>query len=298
VPDSIPSPTPWLVDPDLVHAMRRDHAEAALKSGQLDRALVEAEELLSERPHDAHALWITARAALSMGDACTAERALDQLLERSEDDRPVPAPVLHAEMAFARFLQAEFGAARTSAATALALDRTLPSAWVFLGLAEERLGRPDEATEAYERAESIEAGSAPRRLPSPPLATWVRMLETAKQHLPDDQAAVLSNLDVIWQDLPDPTVLKSVEPAISPFIEALISGDDPLDEPLDPDIDPLDAALQQAVPSPSVLTVYTANLLRGQPSTADIVDRLAKALRAELAAWLGIAARELIPEVD
>jgi tetratricopeptide (TPR) repeat protein len=297
MPDSIPSPVPWLVDADLVSAMRREHAEAALLSGSFDRALAEAEELLYDSPRDPSALWISARAALSLGDAYTAESALNQLLSLEEEDRPISVAELHAELSFARFLQADFGEARAAATTALALNRGLASAWVFLGLAEERLGRLEETEAAYARAESLEPGTAPRRATPPAPATWERLLEAAKQHLSTDEAQMLNGLEVSWHTMPDVAVLRSVEPAISPFIDLLISGKKSLEPASDDSIlEQLDAALKQAVPTPSLLTIYTANLRRGQPSTADIVDRLATALRREIAAWLGIPVQELSGE--
>lgn len=295
--DTIPSPTPWLVDAELVRGMRRDHAETALQSGAFDRAIAESEELLSDSPHDPHALWISARAALSLGDACMAEAALLQLLELPEDNRPATVAELHTELSFARFLQADFSASRATAATALALDRTLPSAWIFLGISEERLGRPEEAATAFARAESLQAGAAPKRPPSPPLGTWERLLATAKQHLSTDESTLLDGLEVDWAELPDPSVLRSVEPPISPFVEVLVSGEE-ADGPDSDDslLEQLDAALKQAVPTPSTLTIYRSNLLRGQPSTAELVDRLASSLRQEIAAWLGIPASELSEE--
>ncbi len=303
--DSIPSPIPWLVDPELVLGLRRTHAEQAFQAGEFERCLVETEELLAESPEDVQALWISARACLAMGDACTAEAALDQILDFDDTDRPAPTAHIHAELAFARFLQADFPNARASASSALALDRDLAAAWVCLGMAEERLDHPDEMERAYQRAEALQPGSAPRRLPSPPQSTWERLFSTAAQHLSEDESAVVQNLEVHWQDLPAATLLRSVDPPISPFIEALISGDDPSEELPDPnapspdsELGHLDAALKQAIPTPKLLTIYTANLLRGQPSTADLVDRMARALRSELAAWLGISAHELMDDGD
>lgn len=293
--DSIPSPTPWLVDPNLVRDMRRSQAEAAFQQGQFDRSIVEADELLQADPEDPTGLWVFARSALAMGDACAAQVVLEQLLDLTDSTLPVPVAHIQTELAFAHFLQAEFDAARAAASAALTLDRSLAAAWVCVGLVEERLGRVERMNEAFERAERIQPGSAPKRIPSPTPETWNRLWLTAMQHLSDDEAQLIAGLEITWADWPTPTLLKSVRPPISPFIELLITGDESSSE--DP-LDSLDAALQQLVPSPTQITVFTANLSRGQPSTAEIVDRIARAIRSELAAWLGIPAEELAPEPE
>jgi tetratricopeptide (TPR) repeat protein len=275
--------------------MRRAQAEEAFQGGDFDRALVEADELLAASPQDPGALWVLARAALAIGDACTAEVALDQILDLEEAVRPAPVGQIQTEMAFARFLQADFAAARTAAASALTLDRDLAAAWVCLGLAEERLGRISEMTDAFNRAEELHPGSVPKRLPSPSPETWERMLQTAKQHLSEDESQLISGLMVTWDQWPARDLLTSVAPPISPFIEVLIAGDDTTRT--DP-VDQLDAALQEAIPSPTSISIYTANLLRGQPSTADLVDRLVRSIRSELAAWLGIPPEDLAPEQE
>ena len=293
--DSIPTPTPWLVDPALVRDMRRGQAEAAFQEGKFDRSLVEADELLQADPEDPTGLWVFARSALAMGDACAAQVALEQLLDLASSALPVPVGHIQTELAFAYFLQGEFDAARAAASAALTLDRSLAAAWVCVGLVEERLGRVESMTEAFERAESIRPGSAPKRIPPPPPETWERLWLTAMQHLSEDEAQLIAGLDITWGDWPAPTVLKSVRPPISPFIELLITGDESSNT--DP-LDSLDAALQQLVPSPTQITVFTANLSRGQPSTAEIVDRIVRATRSELAAWLGVPAEELTPEPE
>ena len=79
--DSIPSPTPWLVDPALVRDMRRGQAEAAFQEGKFDRSLVEADRASAGGPGDPTGLRVFARSALAMGDACAAQVALEQLLD-------------------------------------------------------------------------------------------------------------------------------------------------------------------------------------------------------------------------
>ena len=294
MPGPIPSPIPWLVDSDLVLSMRREHAEAALQAGDFDKALSESEELLVDWPHDARALWISARASLSLGNACTAEAALFQMLALPETTRPVPPDALHTEMSFARFLQADFEAARREARFALELNPTRATAWVFLGIAEERLGCADAAAAAFQHAEQLQPGTAPVRPPMLPIEVWSRLLGAAKQELDPDEAAVLDSLTVEWQSVPEPDLLRSVEPPISPFVDLLISGDDAADDAADESVlAQLDAALKQAVPSPTMLTLYCHNLLRGGPDEGELIERMSVALRLELAAWLGISPGEL-----
>ncbi len=290
--DSPPAPVPWLVDQTLVRDLRRGKAEQAFLAGEFHRGLVESDELLYENPEDPGGLWVFARSALALGDACTAQTALEQLLDLAEHDIGVPMGHIQTEMAFAHFLQADFEAARAAASAALTLDRALAAAWVCLGMVEERLGRAEAMSEAFERAEDLRPGSTPKRMPSPAHEKWQRLLQAASQYLSKDEAELVSGLTITWEEWPRPAMLTSVLPPISPFIELLITGDDA--ERSDP-VDMLDAALQKVVPSPTGMTIFTANLMRGQPSTADLVDRLARAIRSELAAWLGVTVEDLTP---
>ena len=281
------------MDPTLLREMRRSQAEDAFVAGDFDRSIVEADELLYEDPDNPGALWILARSALAVGNAFTARAALDHLLDLDESMRPVPTSHIQTELAFAHFLSADFEVARATASSALTMDRDLAAAWVCLGLAEERLGHADLSEEAFRRAEALQPNAAPKRLPSPSAETWQRLLQTAVQHLSEDEGSLIRGLAVEWETWPQAEILRSATPPLSPFIDVLISGDG--SEPANP-VDQLDAALQQLVPSPSTLTVFTANLLRGQPSTADLVDRLVASIRAELASWLGIPASDLEPD--
>jgi len=289
----IPDPQLWAVDPDHLRALRRRHAEQAFAASQYDRALAEAEELLTATPDDAEAIWVTARAALHVGDACMAEAAIRQLLTLPEARQPASPVQLLSHLSLAVFLQADFATASELARRAIQYDDQSPMAWLHLALGEERLGHSAGAKAALIHAATLSPTGVPRSGDDLPPPTWARILSAAMMHLSEDEQAILTPLEVAWEWFPEAELLRSVSPPISPFIEVLISGeaeaeaedaDDTEDEP-----DPL----LQLLPKARRVALYRGNLLRGTPSTSDLVDRLALSLRSELAAWLGIAFEDL-----
>jgi hypothetical protein len=120
-------------------------------------------------------------------------------------------------------------------------------------------------------------------------------------HLSEDEQAVLAPLAVTWSWFPPAELLRSVEPPISPFIEAMVSGSRPpatahqSAEPAEPaeSAESIDDLLQ-LVPRAQDLTLFRGNLLRGAPSTTDLIDRLALSLRSEIASWIGVPVEDLI----
>lgn len=288
----IPDPQLWSVDPDHLRALRRRHAEQAFAASEFDRALAEAEELLSSTPDDAEALWITARAALHVGDACMSEAALRHLLAIPEARRPATEAQLLSHLALAVFLQADFDEASDIARQALRADDTSAMAWLHLALSEERLGHSAGARAAYLHAQQLAPNSIPPNGEDPPRASWDRLLNAAMMHLSEDERGVLAPLEVAWEWFPAADLLRSVEPPISPFIEVLVSGDSPPEPSDSPEVDEGDALLQ-LLPKARTLTLFRGNLLRGAPSTSELVDRLVLSLRSEIAAWLGVPVEDL-----
>ena len=286
----IPDPQLWAVDPDHLRKLRRRHAEQAFAGSEFDRALAEAEELLSSTPDDAEALWITARAALHIGDACMSESALRQLLNFPESNRPASEAVLLSHLSLAVFLQADFTSASNLAQQAIRLDDSSAMAWLHLALAVERLGQPANARVAYMQASKRAPNGVPPDGDDPPQAVWDHVLAAAIMHLSDDEQAVLSPLAVSWEWFPPAELLRSVQPPISPFIEAIVSGSRPPAAAPQPGEDDL----LQLVPSAQKLTLYRGNLLRGAPETAELVDRLVLSLRSEIAAWIGVPVEDLM----
>ncbi len=289
----IPDPQLWTVDPDHLRSLRRRHAEQAFAASQFDRALAEAEELLSATPDDAEAIWITARAALHVGDACMAEASLRQLLTLPEDRQPASPVQLLSHLSLAVFLQADFASASELARRAIQYDDQSPMAWIHLALGEERLGHSAGAKAALIHAASLSPSGVPQSGEDLPLSTWSRILSAAMLHLSEDEQAILAPLEVDWEWFPEPELLRSVAPPISPFVEVLISGGgaDANEEASasEHETDPL----LQLLPKARGLALFRGNLLRGTPSTSELVDRLTISLRSELAAWLGVAFEEL-----
>ena len=278
----IPEMGQWSIDPDHLRRLRLKHAEETLAKGDFDRSLVEVEELLTNKPDDAGALWVSARAALGIGDACMAEAALLLLVEQ---DSLSVAPLAHVwtSLASARFLQADFEGALAAARTATEHDPSYAPAWVECSLAAERLDDSDTALQAAAAAERLSPGTAPRR--GDPLSdtAWTNILQAASAQLDDPARAFVAQLEVIWEWFPNAELLRSVLPPVSPMVDALISADP---APALPEQPTEDLALPHEELVARRLLVYRGNLLRGRPSTTEVVDRLAAAMHAEVHAWL------------
>ena len=103
-------PGTWTVDPKTLVSLRLSEAERAIEMGDLDRALIEAEELLDEQPSHRRALEISSEAALGMGDILTALASLNRFVEL----HPPDARTLQA-LAAARFQAVDFPGALAAA---------------------------------------------------------------------------------------------------------------------------------------------------------------------------------------
>lgn len=278
----IPEMGQWSIDPEHLRRLRLKHAEEMLAKGDFDRSLVEVEELLTNKPDDGGALWVSARAALGIGDACMAEAALLALVEQ-EGASVAPLAQVWSALSSARFLQADFAGARDAARTATEHDPHFAQAWVELGLAAERLFDHETAEQAATTAERLAPGLAPRRGDPLSEAAWNGILQAASAQLDDPARVFVAQLEVIWEWFPNAELLRSVLPPVSPLVDALISADPAPAMPEQPTED-LTLPLEELVARR--LIVYRGNLLRGRPSTTDVVDRLAAAIHAEVHAWL------------
>jgi len=251
-------------------SLRLGEAEKALVTGALDRALIEAEELLDEDPSHRKALELVSQAALGMGDIVMALEALNRYTELHTPD----ARILHA-LAVARFQAVDYPGALVAAEQATGLDRELAAAWHYQGLALERLGKGSEATGRFERSAELDPGNFPLSPPWTDLP-WEDFLEQALDSLPQPIQVFFDGISIRFTDFPAVEDLLDNYPPLSPFTDALYRGQPPKD--LDPWAN-----------SPDYVSLFQANLSRPSQAPQDVVKRIAEALMHEAMHWLGLS---------
>jgi tetratricopeptide (TPR) repeat protein len=264
-------PGAWTIDPATLLILRLEKAENALKRGEFDGALVEAEELLDEHPAHPRALQLTAQAALGMGDALTALAGLTRYMELHSPDSTTLVT-----LAAARFECVDFPGALAAAGQATTLDSTMAEAWYYQGLAAERMGQAELCSTCFAKAEAL----APDRLRHPRAYTslpWDAILQDALSTLPEAVRLFLKTVPIRWDDFPAAEDLVGHYPPLSPFTDALYRGK------LDPDREPWDQR-------PEYMHLFRANLARAVEHESDIPEQIARALLHETAHWLGPAA--------
>ncbi len=260
----------WTVDPSTLVSLRLVEAERALSAGDLDRALIEAEELLDENPAHAVGLSIVSNAALAMGDVLTALAALNRLVELHP-----PSPSTLQSLAAARFEAVDYPGSLAAAEQAAGLDPTVAAAWHYQGLALERMGRPEEAHTRFARAHKLESSSFP--LPASwDDIDWQALLEGAQARLPKTLEPFYNELPVRWGDFPAVEDLLENYPPLSPFTDALYRGNRA------PDADPW-------THRPQYITLFQGNLCRPSTEAEAITERIKEALIHEAFHWLGVA---------
>jgi len=250
--------------------LRLGEAEKALVNGELDRALIEAEELLDEDPSHKKALELVSQAALGMGDVIMALEALNRFIDLHTPD----ARMLHA-LAVARFQSVDYPGALVAAEQAASLDRTLTAAWYYQGLALERLGRLEDATRCFSQASELEPENFPIH-PGWDHFDWSEMLENALDTLPQPIQVFCDGLDIRFADFPAVEDLLENYPPLSPFTDALYRGTPPQDG------DPW-------VSRPERISLFKGNLSRPSQDLEAIVKRIAEAVIHESLHWLGLA---------
>jgi len=258
------------VEPGTLLALRLGEAEKALMTGELDRTLIEAEELLDEDPSHKKALELVSQAALGMGDIVMALEALNRFIELHTPD----ARMLHA-LAVARFQSVDYPGALVAAEQATTLDRTLTAAWYYQGLALERLGRLEDASACFSKASALDPENFPIH-PGWSQLDWSAMLEDAIDRLPQPIQVFCDGLDIRFVDFPAIEDLLESYPPLSPFTDALYRGTPP------PEGDPW-------VSRPEYINLFKGNLSRPSQDIEAITKRISEAVIHESMHWLGIA---------
>lgn len=266
---------PWVIDPDTMLAMRLKKGREALARGEASMALVEAEELLDERPDHADALVLSGEAALVLRDAALARATLEQALHL----KPADAVVLDL-LTVARFECADWTGTLEAARAALAKDARLSRPWYYQGLTLERSGDGAEALRCFERAHAMDADAwpLPRNFSD---AAWEDGLARGRKLLPGPIRGFYAKVPIIWEKFPDDKEIREAVPPLSPLSYALFEGQPPLDG------DPW-------TEGPKSIRLFRGNLRHGAATVEDLGKRLADALLQEAAAWLGILGEEAI----
>ena len=251
-------------------SLRLGEAEKALVTGELDRALIEAEELLDEDPSHKKALELVSQAALGMGDVIMALEALNRFTELHTPD----SRMLHA-LAVARFQAVDYPGCLAAAEQATALDRDLAAAWHYQGLSLERMGKASTAKTRFKKAAALEPETFPLCPPWVELP-WKDFLEKALDNLPQPIQVFFDGIDIRFSDFPAIEDLLENYPPLSPFTDALYRGQPPKDG------DPW-------VSTPDFVSLFQANLSRPSQSPDDITRRITEALMHEAMHWLGLS---------
>ena len=260
----------WTVDPGTLQALRLGEAQKAIAVGELDRALIEAEELLDEDPSHPKALEMVSQAALGMGDVVMALEALNRFVELHTPD----SRILHA-LAVARFQAVDYPGALAAAEQATALDKQLTAAWHYQGLALQRMGKCEVAEERF----SVAAKQDPKNFPKHPGwadIDWDAILSAALDKLPQPIQVFYDGIKIRFDDFPAVEDLLENYPPLSPFTDALYRGQPPKDG---------DPWVQQ----PEIVSLFRGNLSRPSTATEDITKRTAEALMHEAMHWLGVS---------
>jgi tetratricopeptide (TPR) repeat protein len=265
----------WTVDPTALAALRLSKAADAYQSGDVEQALVEAEELLDDHPEHLDALYLVGDASLRQGDAPVADAAFSHYLTLA----PGNADAL-AGLAAARFELADLAGTIAAAGEAAAVEPELAEAWYYIGLALERLDRPVEAREAHARATELAPTSYPP-VDECDDATWQIALAAGRGLLPDVLSAWLADVPVLTERFPVIATLASMTPPLSPMVWCLYDGTPP--EP---------GAGADDV-KPTAMRIYKGNLERVAAIEGDLPRRIAEALRHEVLDWINLGPDEL-----
>lgn len=251
-------------------SLRLSEAERAIQEGALDRALIEAEELLDENPAHARGLALVAHASLGMGDILTALAALNRFVEL----HPPDARILQS-LAAARFEAVDYAGALAAAEQAAALDPSVGAAWHYQGLALERLGKLDLAKDRFATAHAKEPAGFPLAIEWDTV-NWEQLLEASIGQLPQPIQSFFDEVPIRWGVFPAVEDLLENYPPLSPFTDAMYRGR------IEPDADPWETR-------PNHVTLFKANLARPSVDPKEIQQRITEALIHEALHWLRIS---------
>jgi predicted Zn-dependent protease with MMP-like domain len=254
---------------------RVDQVWDLLDEAEIERARIEANDLLRQRPNHPDLLVLDAAIAIEEGRPDAALNAL-RGAERSAD----PALLFHLR-ALARFQRAEFEAARTDAEKAIAIRPQLAESHAVLSRVHEFLG--DE--EAAARHAEIAADMDPEACPLPMVISdeeFDRLVESALTELPPAVREHLGEIPVIVEPLPSRELLVADDPPLAPDILGLFTGPHLMGRRHDD----LPAA-------PPTITLFRRNLLRACRDRDELAREVRITVQHEVGHYLGLDEDEL-----
>ncbi len=254
---------------------RVDQVWDLLDDAEIERARVEANELLRRRPRHPDLLVLDAAVAIEEGDP---DRALDALrgAERSAD----PALLFHLR-ALARFHRVDLEAARVDAEKALAVRPQLAEAHALLSRVHELLGHEEEAQNHMESAFDIDADTFPLPLEVNDEA-FDQLVEKSLAELPDAVRKHLEEIPVVVEPLPRRELLVAEQPPLAPDLLGLFVGRHLLERG------------HGDVPSgPGAIYLFRRNLLRACRDAEELAREVRITVQHEVGHYLGLDEDEL-----
>jgi tetratricopeptide (TPR) repeat protein len=266
--DHVATPA-WHLHPETRTAMRLHRVRRALDDGAWSDAVLEAEELLDERPDDDDAQFLLGEALLELGDYEIAQAVFaDRVRAAPTEDKSLLG------LAVASYHLCDFPLATESAREVARRRPDQAEAYFVLGLVLERdPARRAEATVALTTAARLD----PDRFPLPMSLTpqrWQEAVELALDKVHPRIRAFWERVPVRIEACPDLADLRDVDPPLSPSVGALYAGRPPEDG------DPYEHP-------PEAIRLFSNNLGRS-PTFDAMVDDLAEAFEHEALDWLGL----------
>lgn len=247
----------WNLAPEVRSAVLVAEARRVAAEGDALLAMTYTEEALDHDPADVDALVLLVDVAARAGFAEVGILAAEQARALGADPGAAEAAAYFAAC------QVEGGLA--AADRVLAADPVDARAHAVRGQCLAALGRARDADGALREAHRLDpARFAP--VLAVDLGRWPAILRAARRALPPAERKELKGVAVEILDRPDLAVLRALDPPASPAIPALMERED--------------GAFR--------LAVYRDNLCRGALDEREVVQRLAGAMRDELAAWAGV----------
>jgi predicted Zn-dependent protease with MMP-like domain len=216
---------------------------AMLDEGELERARLSLDALMSERPGHPDLRIVDAAISLDESEPHRALQALDGA-ERSAD----PALFFHLR-AVAHYELARFEEAREDAARALAVHPDLAEAHDLMSRACDHLGDAEGAAAHAREARDIDPDAFPLPL-EVPAAKFDALVERAVAELPQRFRRQLDQVPLLVEDLPRREVLTAEDPPLSPDLLGLHVGPDVI------------RASHLDTPSVHAIFLFRRNLLR------------------------------------
>ena len=145
-----------ITDPTFVADLRVRAAMEFLKVDEIDKGLIEIEDLLDKQPNHTEAIFIASQAYLLLGNSQSALEALQVCVLQAPQE-----PEIHLGMAIAAFETSNFQLCLSAAKFAISLQTDCALAWRYKGLSLERLEQPKKAEIAFLRAFELEPEAHP-----------------------------------------------------------------------------------------------------------------------------------------